>query len=190
MWRGLRLLAKPSPTVPCAIRPDGSDCAVDEIGEVILGGPSNMSGYWNNDELTVQVLRRGWLDTGDMGYLDEDNFLFVADRKRDMIISGGENIYSREVEEALMLHPAVEEVAVIGVPDPEWGEVVKACVVLRAGTSTDFDDLVLYCRTMLAGYKKPRSVDFLDALPRLHNGKIDKKTLRSPYWGTDRRQVS
>ena len=172
------------------IRPDGTDCAVDEIGEVILGGPSNMSGYWNNDELTVQVLRHGWLHTGDMGYLDEDNFLFVADRKKDMIISGGENIYSREVEEALMLHPAVEEVAVIGVPDPEWGESVKACVVLRAGMSTDFDDLVLYCRTMLAGYKKPRSVDFLDALPRLHNGKIDKKTLRSPYWGTDRRQVS
>ena len=113
------------------VRPDGSDCEVDEIGEIIIGGPGNMSGYWNNHELTMQVLRHGWLHTGDMGYLDEDNYLFVADRKKDMIISGGENIYSREVEEALMLHPAVEEVAVIGVPDPEWGESVKACVVLR-----------------------------------------------------------
>ena len=172
------------------VHPDGTDCAVDEIGEIIIGGPGNMSGYWNNNELTVQVLRHGWLHTGDMGYLDEDNYLFVADRKKDMIISGGENVYSREVEEALMLHPAVEEVAVIGVPDPEWGETVKACVVLRAGMSTDFDDLVRHCRTMLAGYKKPRSIDFLDALPRMHNGKIDKKALRSPFWGTGRRQVS
>jgi acyl-CoA synthetase (AMP-forming)/AMP-acid ligase II len=171
-------------------RPDGSDCAADEIGEILLGGAGNMSGYWNNNELTVQVLKHGWLHTGDMGYLDESSYLFVADRKKDMIITGGENVYSREVEEALMLHPSVEEVAVIGVPDPEWGESVKACVVLRVGMSANFDELVQHCRKMLAGYKKPRTVDFLDALPRLHNGKIDKKALRSPFWGTDRRQVS
>jgi acyl-CoA synthetase (AMP-forming)/AMP-acid ligase II len=125
-----------------------------------------------------------------MGYLDGSSYLFVADRKKDMIITGGENVYSREVEEALMLHPSVEEVAVIGVPDPEWGESVKACVVLRVGMSANFDELVQHCRTTLAGYKKPRTVDFLDALPRLHNGKIDKKALRFPFWGTDRRQVS
>ena len=172
------------------VRPDGADCAVDEIGEIIIGGTGNMSGYWNNHELTTQVLRHGWLHTGDMGYLDEDNYLFVADRKKDMIISGGENIYSREVEEALMLHPAVEEVAVIGVPDQEWGESVKACVVLRAGRSADFGELVEHCRARLAGYKKPRTIDFLEALPRMHNGKIDKKALRAPFWGGERRQVS
>ena len=172
------------------VRPDGLDCAVDEIGEIIIGGPGNMSGYWNNHELTLQVLRHGWLYTGDMGYLDQDSFLFVADRKKDMIISGGENIYSREVEEALMLHPSVEEVAVIGVPDQEWGESVKACVVLRAGQTAGFDELVEHCRNNLASYKKPRTIDFLEALPRMHNGKIDKKSLRAPFWAADRRQVS
>ena len=172
------------------VRPDGVDCAVDEIGEIIIGGPGNMSGYWNNHELTTQVLRHGWLHTGDMGYLDGDGFLFVADRKKDMIISGGENIYSRQVEEALMLHPAIEEVAVIGVPDQEWGESVKACVVLRSGQSADFDELVEHCRKNLASYKKPRTIVFLDALPRMHNGKIDKKALRAPFWAAGRRQVS
>ena len=172
------------------VRPDGTDCAVDEIGEIIIGGTGSMSGYWNNHELTMQVLRHGWLHTGDMGYLDADNYLFVADRKKDMVISGGENVYSREVEEALMQHPSVEEVAVIGVPDAEWGEAVKAFVVLRSGMSADFDTLVAHCRTVLAGYKRPRSIDFLEALPRMHNGKIDKKALRSPYWGSARRQVS
>ena len=106
-----------------------------------------------------------------------------------MIVSGGENIYSREVEEALVTHPAVEHAAVIGVPDPRWGEAVKACVVLRAGQDATEDELIEHCRTLIASYKKPRSVDFVDALPRLFNGKVDKKTLRAPYWKGSERGV-
>jgi acyl-CoA synthetase (AMP-forming)/AMP-acid ligase II len=117
-------------------------------------------------------------------------FLFIVDRKKDMIISGGENIYSREVEEALLAHPAVLQAAVIGVPDARWGESVKACIVLRPACAASEDELIQHCRTLIASYKKPRSVDFLEALPRLFNGKIDKKQLRASYWQDQARQVS
>jgi acyl-CoA synthetase (AMP-forming)/AMP-acid ligase II len=146
-----------------------------------------MTGYWNNSAATAETLRGGWMHTGDMGFLDNENFLFVADRKKDMIVSGGENIYSREVEEALMTHPAVEHAAVLGVPDARWGEAVKACIVLRPGQKAGEDQLIEHCRTLIASYKKPRSIDFVDALPRLFNGKVDKKALRAAYWkGRDR----
>jgi acyl-CoA synthetase (AMP-forming)/AMP-acid ligase II len=117
-------------------------------------------------------------------------FLFVVDRKKDMVISGGENIYSREVEEALLTHPAVLQAAVIGVPDRQWGESVKACIVLRPACSTDEAELIQHCRNLIASYKKPRSIEFLDELPRLFNGKIDKKQLRARYWQREGRQVS
>jgi acyl-CoA synthetase (AMP-forming)/AMP-acid ligase II len=168
-------------------RPDGSECAADEIGEILIRGPSLMKGYWNNSAATVETLRGGWMHTGDMGFFDSENFLFVADRKKDMIVSGGENIYSREVEEALLTHPAVEHAAVLGVPDPRWGESVKACVVPRPGQSVTEAELIEHCRGLIASFKKPRSVDFVEALPRLFNGKVDKKLLRAAYWkGHDR----
>lgn len=150
-----------------------------------------MTRYWNNPEATAEALRGGWMHTGDMGFFDEECFLFVADRKKDMIVSGGENIYSREVEEALVTHLAVEHAAVIGVPDPRWGESVKACVVLRSGHRASEAELIEHCRSRIASYKKPRSIDFVDALPRLFNGKVDKKKLRLAYWeGSDDRQGS
>jgi acyl-CoA synthetase (AMP-forming)/AMP-acid ligase II len=172
------------------VRPDGSDCAAEEIGDILIRGPSLMTGYWNNSAATVETLGDGWMRTGDVGLFDAECFLFIVDRKKDMIVSGGENIYSREVEEALLTHPAVLQAAVIGVPDARWGESVKACVVLRPACSAGEDELIAHCRDLIASYKKPRSVDFLDALPRLFNGKIDKKALRARYWQGQARQVS
>jgi acyl-CoA synthetase (AMP-forming)/AMP-acid ligase II len=169
------------------VRPDGSECAREEIGEILIRGPSLMTGYWNNRAASEDALRGGWMHTGDMGFFDDECFLFVADRKKDMIVSGGENIYSREVEEALVTHPAVEHAAVIGVPDARWGESVKACVVLRAGRRATEAELIEHCRHLIASYKKPKSVDFVAELPRLFNGKVDKKALRANYWkGQDR----
>jgi acyl-CoA synthetase (AMP-forming)/AMP-acid ligase II len=148
-----------------------------------------MRGYWNNSLLTGQVLRDGWFHTGDLGYLDEEDFLFIVDRKKDMIISGGENIYSREVEAALTSHPEIAEAAVIGVPDPRWGEAVKAFVVLRAGSALDADAVIAFCKSRIASYKKPQSVEFVAALPQLPSGKIDKKALRMPYWPEQSRRI-
>jgi acyl-CoA synthetase (AMP-forming)/AMP-acid ligase II len=172
------------------VRPDGGEAATGEIGEILVRGPGIMSGYWNNTSATMMTLRDGWMHTGDLGYLDADDFIFVVDRKKDMIISGGENIYSWEVEEALRAHPAVAEAAVIGVPDAEWGESVKAFVVRRVGADGSADELIHHCRSLIASYKKPRSVEFVDALPRLFNGKIDKKALRAPFWAGEGRHVS
>lgn len=169
---------------------DGADCAAGDIGHILLRDGALMQGYWNNHVVTREVIRDGWFHTGDMGFVDREGFLFVADRKKDMIVSGGENIYSREVEEALLTHPAVEHVAVIGVPDERWGETVKACVVLRAGIGATAEELIEHCRGSIASYKKPKSVDFLGELPRLFNGKVDKKALRAPYWRGQARQVS
>jgi acyl-CoA synthetase (AMP-forming)/AMP-acid ligase II len=173
-----------------AARDDGSDVAPGEIGEILIRSDAMMLGYWNNSIATIEAIRDGWLHTGDLGLIDDDGFLFILDRKKDMIISGGENIYSWEVEEALRHHPTVAEAAVIGVPDAQWGETVKACIVLRDGTKPAPDDLIEYCRTRIGSYKKPRSIDFMSALPRLSNGKVDKKALRAPYWANRDRQVS
>jgi acyl-CoA synthetase (AMP-forming)/AMP-acid ligase II len=172
------------------VRPDGSDCAYEEIGDVLIRGPSLMRGYWNNSAATIESLRDGWMHTGDVGFFDSECFLFIVDRKKDMIVSGGENIYSREVEEALLTHPAVLQAAAIGVPDSHWGESVKACIVLRPGCAASEDELIQHCRNLIASYKKPRSIDFLEALPRLFNGKTDKKQLRARYWQGEGRQVS
>jgi acyl-CoA synthetase (AMP-forming)/AMP-acid ligase II len=172
------------------VRMDGSEADPGEIGEILIRSPATMKGYWNNTAATIETLRDGWMHTKDLGRLDEQGFLYVVDRMKDMIISGGENIYSWEVEEALRHHPAVAEAAVIAVPDPQWGEAVKACVVLREGARTGADELIAHCRSRIASYKKPRSVEFVTALPRLFNGKIDKKALRAPYWKQQDRQVS
>ncbi|MFD0668945.1 long-chain-fatty-acid--CoA ligase [Ramlibacter sp. MAHUQ-53] len=169
----------------------GRECPQGVVGEVCLRSVSVMQGYWRKPEATAQALRDGLLHTGDMGYLDEDGFLFIVDRKKDMIISGGENIYSREVEEALLMHPAVAEAAVIGIPDAKWGESVLAAVVLRPGASADDAALDAHCRERIAGYKRPRAYRFLPALPRVAStNKVDKRALRAPYWQGQDRQVS
>jgi acyl-CoA synthetase (AMP-forming)/AMP-acid ligase II len=172
------------------VRPDGSACDLGEVGEILFRSPSMMRGYWNKHPATIDAMRDGWIYTQDLGSVDAGGFLYVVDRKKDMIISGGENIHSWEVEEALRTHPAIAEVAVIAVPDPQWGESVKACVVVRDGQALSETDVIEYCRSRIASYKKPRSVDFVETLPRLFNGKIDKKALRGPYWQGRERQVS
>jgi acyl-CoA synthetase (AMP-forming)/AMP-acid ligase II len=169
---------------------DGHACAPGDIGEIVFRSPTMMRGYWNRNVMTADVIRDGWFHTGDLGHVDTDNFLYVVDRKKDMIISGGENVYSWEVEEALRTHPDVAEVAVIAVPDAVWGESVKACVQMRPGRSATDAELIDHARSKIASYKKPKSIDFVDALPRLFNGKIDKKALRAPYWQGRERQIS
>ena len=151
------------------------------IGEICFKSPQNMLGYWNNSAATIETLRNGWLHTGDMGYVDADGFVYLVDRKKDMIVSGGENVYSREVEEAIMSHPGVADAAVIGVPDSRWGEAVKAVVVLKQGVSIEAAGLIAHCRRFIAGYKCPKSVDFAAELPRLPSGKVNKVNLRSRY---------
>jgi acyl-CoA synthetase (AMP-forming)/AMP-acid ligase II len=160
---------------------DGGDLPTGAVGEILLTSPGTMRGYWNNTAATLETLRDGWVHTGDIGRLDHEGFLYLVDRKKDMIISGGENIYSREVEEAIVLHDAVSEVAVIGVPDATWGEAVMAIVVLRPGRALDADTLIAHCRAQIASYKKPRHVLFVPEIAKLPSGKIDKVRLRSLY---------
>jgi acyl-CoA synthetase (AMP-forming)/AMP-acid ligase II len=157
------------------------DCAPGEVGELWIRGATNMSGYWNNHAATLDALADGWLRTGDLGRFDECERVFLVDRKKDMIISGGENIYSQEVERAVAEHPAVAQVAVIGVPDAKWGESVLACVVAEPGAVVGEADIVAHAATLIASYKKPKRVVFLDALPALPSGKIDKMALRRAY---------
>ena len=160
------------------------------VGEVVVAGPRVMQGYWNKPKHTAEALRNGWYHTGDMGYLDDRQRLFVVDRKKDMIITGGENVYSVEVENLLSTHPAVREVAVIGVPDEQWNEAVKAIVVLHDGASASERDLLEFCRGRIAGYKIPKTVDFSsEQLPKTGPGKIAKRQLRDPYWAGRQRVI-
>jgi acyl-CoA synthetase (AMP-forming)/AMP-acid ligase II len=159
----------------------GRSVPAGERGEVVLRGPKVFKGYWRDPDATDVAFAGGWFHTGDVGLKDDDGYLYIVDRLKDMIVSGGENIYSREVEEALATHPAIEHAAVIGLPDPHWGESVKACVVLRTGRSASEAELIEHCRNPIASYKKPRAIDFVEALPRLFNGKVDKKRLRMSY---------
>jgi long-chain acyl-CoA synthetase len=160
-----------------------------EVGEVIVAGARVMQGYWNKPKATTDALRGGWYHTGDMGYLDDRQRLYIVDRKKDMIISGGENVYSVEVEDALSTHPAVLEVAVIGVPDAAWGEAVKAIVVRREGVAATERELIEFCRGRIANYKLPKSIDFAtEPLPKTGPGKVAKRRLRDPFWvGADRK---
>jgi acyl-CoA synthetase (AMP-forming)/AMP-acid ligase II len=160
-----------------------------ERGEIATRSDLVMKGYWRNPEATAETLKNGWLHTGDVGYMDESGYLFIMDRSKDMIISGGENIYPREIEEVLIRHPAVREVAVIGVPDARWGEAVKAVVSLTEGESTTENDLIGFCKDYIASYKKPKSVDFVDELPKNNYGKILKRELRDKYWEEREKKV-
>ncbi|UYV16059.1 fatty acid--CoA ligase [Porphyrobacter sp. ULC335] len=166
----------------------GNPVPTGEVGEIATRSSKNMRGYWNNPDATASTIdAEGWLRTGDAGYLDEDGYLYIHDRVKDMIISGGENVYPAEVENALYSHPKVADVAVIGVPDAKWGEAVKACVVVKAGEELTEAELIAHARTLIAGYKCPKSVDFIPALPRNPSGKILRRELRAPYWvGKDR----
>jgi long-chain acyl-CoA synthetase len=159
------------------------------LGEIVGRGDNMMAGYWNRPEETAKALKNGWMWSGDAGFMDEDGFVYITDRFKDMIVTGGENVYSIEVENVVSRHPAVVECAVIGVPDEKWGERVHAVVVLKAGETLDLDGLAAHCRAEIAGYKTPRSLQVADApLPRSAAGKVLKTELRSPWWeGRDRK---
>lgn len=151
------------------------------VGEIVVRGDNVMSGYWEMREETAKTLRNGWLHTGDMGRFDEKRLLYVVDRKKDMILSGGENVASKEVEEVLYTHPSIADVAVIGLPDEKWGERVHAVIVPKSGATLDEKEITEFCRERMAGYKRPRSMEFVQALPRNPSGKIMKKELRLQY---------
>lgn len=173
------------------VDPLGGTLPTGEVGEIVIRCAAVMKGYWNNPEATrAAFFDGGWLRTGDAGYFDADGFLYIQDRVKDMIISGGANIYPAEVENALMGHPAVADVAVIGIPDEKWGEAVKAFVVLNDSHQATADDIVAYGRARIAGYKLPKSVEFVAALPRNPSGKILRRELRAPYWAGRTRQVN
>jgi acyl-CoA synthetase (AMP-forming)/AMP-acid ligase II len=172
------------------VDPNDMEVPRGEVGEVIVRGDNVMLGYWNRPEDTAAAVRDGWMHTGDGGRMDENGYLFIVDRIKDMIITGGENVYSAEVENALAGHPAVAACAVIGVPDPDWGERVHAVVVLLPGQQATVEDIRAHCKTLIAGYKTPRSVDFVDALPMSGAGKILKRDLREQYWDDSGNQVS
>ena len=188
----LRSCGKPYPWVEMRIvDPEtGEDAPHGSVGELWTRSPQNMKGYWANEEATRSSMTDdGWFKTGDAGYRDENGFLFLHDRVKDMIVSGGENIYPAEVENVLAKHPGVADVAVIGVPDDRWGEAVKAVVVLREGADLTDKDLITFAREHLAGYKLPKSVDFADVLPRNPSGKLLKREIRAPYWEGSTRQI-
>ena len=163
------------------VNDEGADCPVGTPGEVVMRSPTQLDEYWNNSVATVEAVRDGWYHTGDIGVADEEGYIYLVDRKKDMIISGGENVYSREVENAVAEHAQVADVAVIGVPDPKWVEAVKAVVVLKEGATVSGPELIAHCRTLIAGYKCPKSVSFVRELPRLPSGKINKVELRDRY---------
>lgn len=173
------------------VDPDGNEVPRDgeTPGEIIVKSEANMIGYWRRPELTAQTLRDGWMWTGDVAVWDKDGYIFIVDRAKDMIISGGENIYSTQVEAAIHQHPAVLESAVFGIPDPVWGEAVKAVVVLKPGMSATEKDIIDAASQHLASYQKPKSVDFVDNLPKAPTGKILKRSLRDPYWAKGDKKV-
>jgi long-chain acyl-CoA synthetase len=166
------------------------DVKPGEVGEIIAQGPNVMQGYWNKPEETAAAFRNGWFCTGDLATVDDEQFIFIVDRKKDMIISGGENVFSTEVENALYQHPAVLEAAVIGVPDERWGEAVTALVVLKPDTTVTEAELITHCRGLIAAYKCPRCVEIRsEPFPKSGSGKILKAVLREPYWQGQSRRV-
>ncbi|MGB7372102.1 AMP-binding protein, partial [Erythrobacter sp.] len=170
---------------------DGATVPPGTVGEIATRSSKNMRGYYNNPDATAETIdAEGWLRTGDAGYLDEDGYLYIHDRVKDMIISGGENIYPAEVENALYSHPAIADVAVIGIPSEKWGEEVKACVVMKEGEALTESEVIAHAREHIAGYKCPKSIDFIDALPRNPSGKILRRELRAPYWEGKERAVN
>lgn len=188
-----KLLAANDPRLGSAgqVRTDVEAACVDDQdnilppnkpGEIVVRGEVVMPGYWDNPEASAEALRGGWLHTGDIGYFDEEGYLFLLDRAKDMVISGGNNIYPREVEEVLILHPDIAECVVFGIPDDYWGEALHAVVVKRPGSTLNATNVIAFCGEHLAGYKKPKAVDFLDALPVSGYGKVLRREIRDKYW--------
>ena len=168
---------------------EGGTLGPNEAGEILLKGPQVMRGFWRNPIATGEVFAEGWLRTGDVGYLDHEGYLYIKDRLKDMIVSGGENVYPVEVERVLCSHPAVAEAAVIGIPDEQWGEAVHAVVVVRPGAELAEEEIRAHARTSLAGYKVPKSVEFVGELPKNASMKVLKRELRAPHWAGRDRQV-
>lgn len=191
---GDRLKSAGRPTAVSEIKivdDQGNDCPVGCTGEIVVRGPHTMLGYLNKAEETANTVKDGWVHTGDAGYFNDAGYLFIADRVKDMIVSGGENVYSTEVENAVISHPAVQDVAVIGIPHQEWGEAVHAIVVLRPGETALESDIIQHCRGLIAGYKIPKSVAFRsEPLPLTGAGKVMKTELRLPYWAEQERQIN
>lgn len=180
--RRLGSVGHPVPEIECRLLDDaGQVCPPGKPGEVVVRSPTMLDGYWNNTPASIDAIRDGWYHTGDIGLTDEQGYIFLIDRKKDMIISGGENIYSREVEEALAQHPGVFDCAVVGVPHPKWVEAVKAVVVAKPGAVLTEADLIAHCKGLIASYKCPKSVDFVAELPRMATGKLNKPELRARY---------
>ena len=187
----LKSCGRPLPLIELRIvDADERDVADGESGELLVRQPAITKGYWRKAALTEAAIRHGWYRTGDIARRDADGLYYIVDRAKDMIVSGGENIYSSEVENALSTHPAVASVAVIGVPDPRWGECVKALVIAREGHDVAEADLIAHCRMRLAAYKVPKSIEFRAAFPLVPSGKISKKDLRAPYWEKEGRGVA
>jgi len=167
-----------------------AECALGDVGEIAVRSPGAMLGYWNQPELTAKTIVNGWLRTGDAGYMDDEGFVFLVDRVKDMIVSGGENVFSAEVENALSAHTGIAECAVIGIPDEKWGESVHAIVRMKPGVNATPDEIIAHCKTLIAGYKCPRSVEIrLEPLPLSGAGKILKVELRKPFWEGHARRI-
>ena len=186
----LNSAGKPCTNVGVRIVDDqGRDLPTGSVGEVIVRGEHMFVGYWNKPRETAETLKDGWVHTGDLGYFDSRGFIFLVDRKKDMIISGAFNIYPKEIEDVIAAHPKVQEVAVIGIPDEKWGEAVKAVIVPQSGEDVSQEEIIDFCADRLAGFKKPKSVDFIDQLPRNPYGKVLKTELRQPYWAGIGRRI-
>jgi acyl-CoA synthetase (AMP-forming)/AMP-acid ligase II len=168
---------------------EGNDVEPGQVGEIIVQSKHTMVEFWHKPDDTREALTDGWLHTGDMGTYDEKGYVYIVDRKRDMIVSGGENVYPREVEEILYTHPAIKEVAVIGIPDPYWVEKVHAAVTVKEGARATAQELIDFCKQRLARYKAPKSVEFVESLPKNPAGKILKRELREKYWEGLERKV-
>ena len=187
----LKAAGKPFPGVSIAVlNPQQASLPAGEIGEICIQSPANMAGYWKLPEATAKTLIDGWIHTGDAGYLDEEGYIYICDRIKDMICYASENVYPAEVENILYQHSAIAEAAVIGVPDPQWGEAIKAMVVLKPGTEATALDIINFARGKIANFKLPRTVEFLDALPRTPSGKVQKGKLREKYWQGYERKVN
>ena len=187
-----RLASAGLPIIECEVRivnAHGDDVKPGEVGEIVERGEDTMMGYWKDPELTAETLRDGWVHSKDMATVDEDGYIYIVDRKFDMIISGGFNIYPSEVESALYEHPAVFEAVAIGVPDDQWGESVKAVVVLREGMRATEEELINHCKTRISSYKKPKSIEFVAEVPKNPNGKILRRKLREKFWVHKERMV-
>jgi long-chain acyl-CoA synthetase len=189
-----RLLScgRPCPGVDVRVVDEsGAEVGLGQPGEVVARGANVMRGYWNNRDETLGAFRNGLFRTGDVGFQDAEGYLYILDRMKDMIVTGGENVYSGEVEAVLYKHPAIREAAVFGIPDPKWGEVVMACIVRKPGVALTVDELVAHCRRTLASYKIPRRIEFSDLeLPKTGSGKILKRALRERFWAHQARAVS